>query len=210
MQNEPCGRFCESYSNRPRERWCIIQADPGMTLGRRILVRQQGVDLDSFATVTEFGVALAGFSALAAALTQKPGVLASLDRFRTINLLVWALTPAFVSTFPMVGEAFGAAGASLWRGTSLSLAAILVLVVVVSLQLVRFLSQAERAALSRIMSVLFYVGHPFLIVVNLINASGIVWSPGPGPVLASLIWLLFMGAIQLVRIVVAGPVEPAA
>ena len=168
------------------------------------------MDLDSFGIVTEFGVALAGFSALAAALTRRPGVLTSIDRFRTINLLVWALTPAFASTFPMVGEAFGVTGAWLWRATSLALVGVLAAVVLVSQRLIGFMSQADRASLSKIMLVLFYVGHPFLIVVNLLNASSIGWSPGPGPILASLIWLLFMGAVQLVRIVVAGPVEPAA
>jgi len=168
------------------------------------------VDVNSFATVTEFGVALAGFSALAAALAQKPGTLSALDRFRTINLLVTALTPAFVSTFPLIGEAFGAAGISLWRGTSISLTVIFALLAIVSLRLAGALSQTDRAALSGIMWVLFLGGYIFFLGVNLFNAFGMIWLPGPGPILASLIWLLFLAAVQLVRIVAAKPADLAA
>jgi len=163
------------------------------------------VNLDSFATITEFGVALAGFSALAAALTQRPGVLAPVDRFRTINLLFAALTPAFVSTFPMIGAAFGAHGGPLWRGTSIGFAVVLIVTVVFTVHSARSLSAADRAFLSKIMWALFLAGHTAAFIILLLNALGLLAPPGPGPILASLVWLLFIGALQLVRIIVARP-----
>jgi hypothetical protein len=163
------------------------------------------VNLDSFATITEFGVALAGFSALAAALTQRPGELPRVEQFRTINLLFASLTPAFVSTFPMIGEAFGAHDESLWRGTSIGFAVVLTATVIFTLHSARSLSAADHAFLSKAMWALFLGGHTAVSIILLLNALGSLAPPGPGPILACLVWLLFIGAMQLIRIVVARP-----
>jgi hypothetical protein len=168
------------------------------------------MQLDSFGTVTEFGVAIAGFSALAAALTHEPGTLTPLDRFRTVNLLMAALTPAFAATFPMIGEAFGASGAALWRGTSVGVSVAIVLSLVVSLRLVHSLSAVDRLGLSRPLWVLFLGVNALALAALLINASEVLGPAGPGPILASLVGLLFLGAVQLVRIVVVRTVEPEA
>lgn len=65
---------------------------------------------DSFGTVMEFSVALAGFSAVAIALSHDPGSLAPLDRFRALNLLSASLGSAFGASFVLVGTAFGMSG----------------------------------------------------------------------------------------------------
>jgi len=168
------------------------------------------MQLDAFETVTEFGVALAGFSALAATLTHKPGALTPLDRVRTINLLSTTLTPAFVALFPAIGESFGVSGTALWRGTSVGLTVVVVAAFGFSLSLFRSLSAADRAGLSPVLWVFFVGINALVVVAQVINASAALAAPGPGPILASLVALLFLGAQQLVRIVIVRPVEPSA
>jgi len=46
--------------------------------------------------IVEFSIGLAGFSAVVTAFLHRSRVLTPIDRFRTINLLLLALTPAFL------------------------------------------------------------------------------------------------------------------
>lgn len=58
---------------------------------------------------------------------------------------------------------------------------------------------------SKTLWVLFLGGHTAASILLLLNALGLLVPPGPGPILASLVWVLFVGAMQLIRIVVARP-----
>ena len=51
---------------------------------------------DGLGDIVEFSIGLAGFSAVVTAFLHRSRTLTPIDRFRTINLLLLALTPAFL------------------------------------------------------------------------------------------------------------------
>jgi hypothetical protein len=56
--------------------------------------------LDSFATLTEFSVAIAGFSGIAIAIGARGRSISSLTQFRNRNLLTFSIGAAFGSVLP--------------------------------------------------------------------------------------------------------------
>jgi len=54
------------------------------------------VGYDRLGEIVEFSIGLAGFSAVVTAFLHRSKILGPVDRFRTINLLLLALTPAFL------------------------------------------------------------------------------------------------------------------
>jgi hypothetical protein len=165
---------------------------------------------DSFGTIMEFSVALAGFSAVAIALSHEPGALAPLDRFRALNLLGCALGAAFGASFVLIGDAFGASGAALWRGTSAGVLVIVIVCTAIPLLLARQMSPADRRQLSRALWVLLVGGNLILSGVQLSNLAGLFGPASPGPIMASLVWLLFFAALLFVRMLVNRPGPTAA
>ena len=164
---------------------------------------------DSFATVMEFSVALAGFSAVAIALSHEPGALASLDRFRALNLLGNTLGPGFGASFVLVLGAFGVSGPALWRLTSSGLLVGVAVSTAVPVLLSRRMLPADRMQLASGLWVLAIGGNSILAVVLVANIAGMFGSPGPGPIMASLMWLLFFAAVLFVRMLVDRPAPPA-
>ena len=167
---------------------------------------------ESFGTITEFAVALAGFSAVAIALSREPGTMAPLDSFRSLNLLCCSLGSAFGSTFVPIGASFGVSGPALWRGTSVGVLLIVILCVAIPLSLTRRMSPADRSQLSGTLWVLLIGGNLILTGLLLSNLAELFGAPGPGPIMVSLVWLLFFSALLFVRILVnrpgqAGPPE---
>jgi Na+/melibiose symporter-like transporter len=71
------------------------------------------------------------------------------------------------------------------------------------------MSPADRRQLSSILWALSTGGNPVLAVVLLVNMSGLFGAPGPGPIMVSLIWLLFFSALLFVRMLVNRPGQPA-
>lgn len=160
---------------------------------------------DSFGTITEFGVALAGFSAVAIALSQEPGGLAPLDRFRALNLLTCALGAAFGATFVFIGAAFGANGPTLWSASSGGVTVVLLGCTAVPVLLAVRLSVVDRAQLSNSLWVLCIGGNLACALSLVANAIGFFGPSGPGPIIVSLVWLLLFSAILFVRILVNRP-----
>ena len=132
---------------------------------------------DSFGTITEFGVALAGFSAVAIALSHEPGAMAPLDRFRALNLLSCALGAAFGATFVFIGASFGATGTTLWIGSSVGVLVVVLGCTAVPLLLARRLSLGDRSQLSNFLWVLCIGGNSVFAAVLLANAIGLFGPP---------------------------------
>ena len=168
------------------------------------------MDAGSFSIITEFAVALAGFSGIAIALSHDRGALAPIDHFRTLNLLMWALGAAFVSTFPLIAHSFGLQGPSIWRASSAGFLAVLVVCTAVPVNLRRSLAAHDRALLSRILWVLAIGGNIVVALAQLSNILPLFGQSTPGPLLAGLVWLLFFAALLFVRLLVNRPGTPAA
>jgi hypothetical protein len=163
---------------------------------------------DSFASVMEFSVALAGFAAVAIALSVEPGALAPLDRFRALNLLSNALGAGFAASFVLIGNAFGVSGPALWRLTGLGLLVVVLLCMALPLHQSRRLDVGDRRQLSSGLWALLLVGHSVLVVVQLGNMASLFGPAGPGPIMASLIGMLFFSALLFVRMLVNRPAPP--
>ena len=163
---------------------------------------------DSFASVMEFSVALAGFSAVAIALSHEPGALAPLDRFRALSLLSNALGAAFGASFVLIGNAFDVSGPPLWQLSSLGVLMVVISCLAVSVYLSRRLVPEDRSRLSSALWVIHLGGHPMLVGVLLANMAGLFGPTSPGPIMASLIWLLFFSSLLFVRMLVSRP-EPS-
>ena len=109
----------------------------------------------------------------------------------------------------MIGDAFGVSGVPLWRATSLLLLLVVFASTAAALFLIRGLSAEDRNALSWPLSVFSVGGNVVVVGVQLINALGLLAPPGPGPIMASLVWLLFLSAVLFVRMLVNRPRRPA-
>ncbi|MGH0029227.1 MAG: hypothetical protein ACQGVC_05520 [Myxococcota bacterium] len=160
---------------------------------------------ESFGTIIEFGVALAGFSAVAIALSHEPGALAPLDRFRALTLLNCALGAAFGASFVLVGDAFGMGEPALWRFAGGGVLLIYAFCTAVPILLARRMPPDDRSQLSSVLWALSNAGNPLVAAALLANLTGLLGEPGPGPLMASLVWLLFFSAVLFVRMLVDRP-----
>lgn len=156
----------------------------------------------------ESGVALAGFSAVAIAFSREPGALAPLDQFRALTLLSCALGAVFGASLVLIGEAYGLSGPSLWRSTSAGVFSIVVGCTAIPLVLARRMTAPDRSRLSGVLWVLSIGGNLLILAVQLSNLAGVFGPPSPGPIMASLIWLLFFSTLLFVRMLVSRPESP--
>lgn len=153
-----------------------------------------------FAIITEMATAIAGFSGIAVALSNRGNVIPPVDRFRTLNLLTWALSAAFASTLPLVAESLSASGSQLWQWSSAAFCVVLVAGGLIRFHTARRLTSAERAALSPMVWSLTVGGNMVLIVWQLSNVAGWIGPPSPAPILIGLIWLIGVSALIFVRL----------
>jgi hypothetical protein len=152
--------------------------------------------------------AIAGFSGIAVALSNRGNVIPSADRFRTLNLLTWALSAAFASTFPLVAESLSASSSQVWQWSSAAFSVVLLIGVLVRFQTARRLAEAERAGLSSMVWALTVGGNMVLILWQIVNAFGWIGPPSPAPILIGLIWLIVVSALIFVRLLTIRQVVP--
>jgi hypothetical protein len=162
---------------------------------------------ESFSSITEFGVAIAGFSGVAVALTHRDGGMSPIDRFRTLNLLVSALGATFASTFPLAAASFGATGSVIWAASSAGFAALLLVNSFLPFVLAASLSPEDRAALSSVIWMLAGGGSAVMVIWQATNAYAVFGPASPGPFVAGLLWQLFTATLLFVRLLVKRTVQ---
>lgn len=160
---------------------------------------------DSFGTVMEFSIALAGFTAVAIALSREPGRLDPLDCFRALNLLTTALGAGFGASFVLIGSAFGATGPVLWQFASAGLVVVVAFVTAVPIYLSLRLTPSQRGETSPLIWTLGAGGNVVVVAAQVANMAGVFGPAGPGPIMASLIWLLLVSSLMFVRLLVIRP-----
>lgn len=164
--------------------------------------------MESFSTLTEFAIAMAGFSGIVIALRARDGGVEPLVWFRNLCLLTWALGAAFGSLGPALLENVGLATAAIWTGSSYLLALISALLMSVPLLARRRLDDADRARLARYVWVLALGGNGLAAAMLLANAVGTFGPARPGPVHGAIVWLLAFATLLFVRML-AQPPAPA-
>ena len=158
------------------------------------------MDADAFSTITEFAVALAGFSGIVVAIAHRGGTFPPVDRYRTLTLLAYSLSAAFGSLLPLAVESLGISGDEVWRIAGAMLALILAVSVVVSFWGTRRLDENDRAGLSVIVGTLTAGGNGLFIVWLVVNSLTLA---SPSPLVFALMWQLCLSSLQFVRLVLA-------
>lgn len=163
--------------------------------------------MESFSTLAEFAVAMAGFSGIVIALRARDGGVEPLVWFRNLCLLTWALGAAFGSLGPGLMASLGLPAESAWAGSSAVLALVCVMLMAVPLVARHRLDDADRARLARYVWALALGGNGLAAGLLLANAFGTLGPSGPGPVYGGILWLLAFATLLFVRML-AQPPEP--
>lgn len=162
-----------------------------------------------FSTLTEFAIALAGFSGIVIAIAASDGPVSPLTWFRNLCALAWSVSVAFASVFPAIFEASGVEAASVWLRSSAVVGVSSAGLMVFVLAAARRLSQEDRGRLSLSVWILCLGGNAAVVLVQAANVSGWVGEPGPAPVAGGLLWLLAFAAFLFVRMLARHPSTPA-
>ena len=155
------------------------------------------IDLSIF---VEFGVGLAGFSGVVVAFSLRSGKLNDFDKFRVVLLLISALLPAFISTLHMVLASFGIFDTAAWRILGTSVLFGLAVIIVLPIISVRRMSSDARSSLS---PVIWYISMGGTVLVFFWNGLNLIGWPSPlsfGPILATLVWFLFLASLMFLRL----------
>jgi hypothetical protein len=161
------------------------------------------MDPSSTASITEFAVAIAGFSGLVLALGSREGKADPVVKFRTITMLLCAFTAAFGSLLPILGQSIGIE--AVWHFSGYALV-VLLLANMASTFLTAsvLLTPLERKQLARWMWWLTMIGNSLfatILIVALADFSGISIE---GAFIGALIWQLIFSSILFTRLIVRG------
>ncbi|MEM6555138.1 MAG: hypothetical protein AAF642_04645 [Pseudomonadota bacterium] len=148
--------------------------------------------------LTDFCVAVVGFSGIVAALAYQGSRFAPLDRFRVFTLLLYALCGAFGSLAPMVAQGFGTTAPLYWQIGAGSLSLLLICSILATFMAAWRLPPADRAKLQLYVWILVVGGN---IILAVWLAASAVAFPGPGPIMTAIIWQLFLSVLLFIRLI---------
>ncbi len=156
---------------------------------------------DALFTVTEVGIALAGFSGVVAILGRRSsGEWSAPDWLRFAMLLALSFGAVLFSLFPTLALALGASEPAAWALSSFMLAAFFVTTYILINRRVSRLG--EEAAPQFTPATRITTGAtmlPVVIVLGL-NAAGIGFSQEFGPFFLGVLWLLGLAGFQFYRL----------
>lgn len=151
--------------------------------------------------IIEFSIGLAGFSGIVAALLQTKSGLRGADRFRTINLLILALSPGFVSLTSLIFlNRFGNIEL-IWNASLFMLAVLIVVMTVSSHVQLSKLDESEKQVTTAGSTVIAIV----VVTIFLVAASGIFSFDGFTSFVLGATFMLLLGVTQFVRLIFIRP-----
>jgi hypothetical protein len=161
---------------------------------------------ESLTSIAEFAIALAGFSGIVVALGKQPGRWAAADRFRLLNVLVYAFTVGFMAYLPMGLAHAGLAGSLLWRVSSGGFLCVLLIESVLFLSVImRAVTDEVRILLNPIIYWTSWIFFAIVMLAQLLNILGLGFQPQFAPYFLGLVLSLLAGSSQFVRILFARP-----
>lgn len=151
---------------------------------------------DELLTVAELAITIAGFAAVVTAFTTRGSLHANdIARFRI--LILCAGVAAALAFVPSLLFSLGYSGAGLWGTAS----AVMVVVALVSWAASRMQGRGEPSGSPAAMLAVASLGI-FNLVLQVANATGLIWTPGGAAYLAGiLIWLAVTVAFFVVIVV---------
>ena len=161
--------------------------------------------LESFTTIAEIGIALAGFSGLVVVLRKTTGALNAIEKYRMSVLLATAFGAMFLALLPGALQHLGLADDILWRTSSAFLTAFSFVFVLGWVLSSRRFFHVAREIFSVPAFSLMTVGHLTNLVLQLSVTLGL-WGDGkPGVYFLGLVWLLAHASQQFVRMLFIQP-----
>lgn len=156
--------------------------------------------MESFTSLMEFAVAIAGFSGITMAVQARNAVVSELQNFRNANLISFALAAAFGSAIPQVCAHLGANDSALWSWSSGLFSILCCVLLFLPFSARGSLSPESRAQLSPTIWVSAIGGTSAVVILQLANAVGMFGQPGPAPIYLGILWLIFLGALMYARL----------
>lgn len=197
-----CGKNRRHAFNMPRQ--CAIEP----RLFTQLLDVMDGFDTQ-LSTIVEFSIGLGGFSAIVSAFLHQSGKLAPVDRFRTMTMLVLALMPAFIGFFctGLMLELFMPDDAV--RITSGVFAICIAFIAWHNNRSRKALPSAHRQALSAPLVALMYAGTVLNTLIQALSAAGFLDATYT-VLYYGLVFVLFQGVVQFIRILIGSRATDAA
>ncbi len=148
-------------------------------------------------TTAEVGIAIAGFSGIAAALSGRQEPWSDSDRVRFQMLLRTSMSAVFFSLIPLVLELAKLSGSTLWRASSaLWLVYITVSVAAVSPTMARS-AQTDSEPLSRVALTVFLGTLVAQITMQAVNAA---WLASAWPFVTTVVLSLLLATMYFIRL----------
>ena len=158
--------------------------------------------MDSFSSLMEFAVAIAGFSGITMAVQARNAVVNELQAFRNTNLISFSLFAAFGSAIPQACAHLGATGSQLWSWSSTSFSFVCGALLIIPFALRSSLSPETRGQLSKTIWFLSIGGMFVVLISQILNVAGAFREPGPAPVYLGIVWLIFLAALMYARMLI--------
>jgi hypothetical protein len=155
--------------------------------------------MESFSSLMEFAVAIAGFSGITMAVQARSVAINEAQSFRNANLIAFSLCAAFASTIPQACVHLGATGSQVWSWSSLAFSILCSLLLTLPFALRNWMSPESRSQLSRIIWVASIGGTSLVLLSQVANALGLFGDPGSAAPYLGIVWLIFLAALMYAR-----------
>jgi len=161
------------------------------------------MDPSSVGGITEFAVAVAGFTGLVLAVGSRDGATNPLVKLRTITMLFYAFTAAFGSLLPLFWQSIGVD--SIWHYSGIALIIFLVANMLSTFVSSRLLLTAEeRKQLATWMWLLVMIGNALFASILVLSILGFLNIAVEGAFIGALIWQLVLSSILFTRLILQG------
>jgi hypothetical protein len=144
----------------------------------------------------------AGFAGVVATFGRRAqGTWLPEERFRLINMIVLSLVACLFSFVPLIEDLFHLAEVTLWTVASILLGIFCVAYLVYAVLQRWRLNQSRHWALPLWVAAVLIIALGFAIVLQALNATGVLVERGAGPYVAGLSLLLTIAGLQFVFLV---------
>ena len=152
--------------------------------------------------IGSIATAISGFSGVVAAFSGRAdGQWLPSERFRITNMLILSLGACLLSFVPLTEELLRIPDQVLWIIASLSLFAFCSFYYVRTIILLRRPSLSRRGVLVEWVRVVYFLCLGLAIILQVLNAAGVLVERGPGPFIAGLMLMLIPAGLMFVFLV---------
>jgi hypothetical protein len=161
----------------------------------------------AFQSLTDFGIALAGFTSIVVVFGRRGGEFHPADRARVFHALAPSLGGAFLALLPVGLDLVGISSSMVWRLSSWVLVAVMGSYVVDTELKARRPNPEVRAVLSSSLLQVVRALRVSSVIAGILNATGLLFSPQPGAYFFAVAAPLRLSAIVFSRMVFVRPVS---